>query len=728
MYVYDTLLDCLESGDLTEGEHTLSIHGVNIDAEVYVFPDDVHYTESPILGSETPDQRMLILIYNGNLTIDEGVVVTPQTRKRGMAIYVKGDCNVFGTISMTARGAKAAGQDVYLYKGKSGRYEFIPEMGEQGGASVKTQYIPEIPTVNGRPGFNATFRRSTGGGGSGGAMHAGFIPPHIATSGSGSAGTSYSGGTGGGGAYNAKAKDGAPNGGAGGDASYGFERTSSSGGAGNPGGARNSNRGEAGENGTGGLLIFIVKNQLFIDINAVIESNGSKGGSIGGAGGSSGGGSINIICYALPTNNGTIHALGGAKAGNGGAGGNGSVSISLIEDNFYFVSQQTGNDGNDGLTPQAALATIAGAIQKIRGTESSETLVYVAPGIYNERLVVSEGTGEPFRSNFVFFGDTDCLFFSGHNKGQVLIIDQGDEVASINLVEINSFLLGFLEFRNFSLSGNNCDYAIYKNTLGQVIIDNCHITGHNGVYGVDAYNSTIFARNYAANKSNLYNCVVIGGVNSVYDSASSGSKLNNSLVFVPDVGVHTNQRTRNSLVYGAKTAYLSDTNTGYSSAICCKDGFGGGSTGTGNRYSCVETGVTTKQTESPLALFDVKIKPIAVDESMFLPKYELDYEDFKYNAPSIKLKGRSQYKIKASVQKGSFIKSLWIKSYNTNPELMPYIIVKFAGKDRIKEAICSVNWELLSICFDSAFDGVAELVLVTQDPNPESYTLFSDIY
>jgi len=398
-----------------------------------------------------------------------------------------------------------------------------------------------------------------------------------------------------------------------------------------------------------------------------------------------------------------------------------------------FVDSQNGSDNNDGLSSETAWSTITKATQNMPSADRDTiTYVHIAPGTYRERIVIDEEGSFLCYRKVIYLGDPNCIHFQNRKQGTIRITGCNENGLSdglaANLITANALNLFEIELKNLCLDGVDSGYVVYGSFPFSPKIDNCHITGHNGVYGVDAYNSTIFARNCAANKSNLYNCVVIGGVNSVYDSASSGSKLNNSLVFVPDVGVHTNQRTRNSLVYGAKTAYLSDTNTGYSSAICCKDGFGGGSTGTGNRYSCVETGVTTKQTESPLALFDVKIKPIAVDESMFLPKYELDYEDFKYNAPSIKLKGRSQYKIKASVQKGSFIKSLWIKSYNTNPELMPYIIVKFAGKDRIKEAICSVNWELLSICFDSAFDGVAELVLVTQDPNPESYTLFSDIY
>ena len=42
---------------------------------------------------------------------------------------VNGTLTNNGTISMTARGAKAEGQDVYLLKNLEGNYEFIPDIG-----------------------------------------------------------------------------------------------------------------------------------------------------------------------------------------------------------------------------------------------------------------------------------------------------------------------------------------------------------------------------------------------------------------------------------------------------------------------------------------------------------------------------------------------------------------------------------------------------------------------
>ena len=43
-----------------------------------------------------------------------------------MMIYCTGTLTNNGTISMTARGAKASGQNVYLWQNLNGEYEYIP--------------------------------------------------------------------------------------------------------------------------------------------------------------------------------------------------------------------------------------------------------------------------------------------------------------------------------------------------------------------------------------------------------------------------------------------------------------------------------------------------------------------------------------------------------------------------------------------------------------------------
>ena len=55
-----------------------------------------------------------------------------------MYIYCIGTLTNNGTISMTARGAKAEGQNVYLFKNLDGTYEYVPKEGGSGGKGVAT--------------------------------------------------------------------------------------------------------------------------------------------------------------------------------------------------------------------------------------------------------------------------------------------------------------------------------------------------------------------------------------------------------------------------------------------------------------------------------------------------------------------------------------------------------------------------------------------------------------
>lgn len=333
----ETILDYVNM-NIPDGYHTLqtNVNGeiVNIDVELRNFENDVHYAEDPPLGDSSADSRMLILKYHKNLTIDDGVKITPLARKKGMVIYVGEQLTNNGTISMNAKGANAEGQNVYLYKNSDNTFERIPANGAVGGSLSGAG--------NGIAGNNGEGR-SLGGGGSGAALYYSY---HRA--GKGAAATSYSGGSGGGGVASfcgsGGAIDGSINGGSGGNAytctdNLSYPRTAG-GGAGNEGGlgkvSGNSGQGKNGENGTGGLLILYATKLIN---NGVMQSNGTNGGDAlggwdGSGGGGSGGGSINIF-YVSMEGQGNIEALGGkggnstasARARVGGAGGNGTYTL-----------------------------------------------------------------------------------------------------------------------------------------------------------------------------------------------------------------------------------------------------------------------------------------------------------------------------------------------------------------------------------------------------------------
>jgi hypothetical protein len=344
---------------LPECQQNLTIQDETYEVDVKYFPDDASYSDQSLDADNdgthdftaTTNGPMLIRIYEGNLTIDSGVTLTPTKPSdnggnKGLLIYVRGTLTNNGTISMTARGANAAGQNIYLWQS-----EFVPAGGATGGAAVYRGN--SRGATQGIAGTTGTARQ-TGGGGSGAASSQNNLSGS-STSSAGGSGTSYSGGPGGGGTSNNGAYPVAGsvgvNGGKGGNGASGTagDRTiCGAGGAGNPIGsyAISGSYGTptAATAGTGGLLIIYAANLMN---SGTISSNGSTGGQctltgnrIGAGGGGSGAGSINLF-YRTNYAPGTITATGGSGGigqntgsatwqANGGAGGAGTITATPL--------------------------------------------------------------------------------------------------------------------------------------------------------------------------------------------------------------------------------------------------------------------------------------------------------------------------------------------------------------------------------------------------------------
>lgn len=199
-YNAESLLKALENGEIGTGVHQVTVEDETYNLKVYSFNEDLNIKADTTLGTEDDvataseyAKNMIVLKVNGNLTVDEGAKLTAYASKdgyggpKGMTIYCTGTLTNNGTISMTARGAKAEGEDVYLWKNTDNTYEFVPAAGGAGGI------IATSTSTGGRPGSSGTGRAT--GGGDSGAVGQWRNP----STGSGAAGTSYSGGSGGGG-------------------------------------------------------------------------------------------------------------------------------------------------------------------------------------------------------------------------------------------------------------------------------------------------------------------------------------------------------------------------------------------------------------------------------------------------------------------------------------------------------------------------------------------------
>ncbi len=322
----DSILSILSDNEFEDGYYQFEVKEETYPVHMYVFDGNQHWTsEDETTFGDAQDvatatenaKNMVIVKVNGNLTIDEEVTVKPYYTEyggpKGFLLYVEGTLTNNGTID-NSHGAKAAGQNVYLWKNSNGSYETVPAVGATGGTAVSG-------TVVGNPGSDGIGRQT--GGGASGSVYSG-------TSSAGGDGTSYSGGTGSGSGDKGNGQAGNPNGGAGGNA--GGSGGGGGGGAGNPGGSSVGGNATGGFNGTGGLLI-IYSNKLIN--NGYVTAKGAAGGTGNNLGGSSGGGSINIFYRQDMNDSGTIIAHGG----NGILGGNGTSHMGIIEKGTYIEKE-----------------------------------------------------------------------------------------------------------------------------------------------------------------------------------------------------------------------------------------------------------------------------------------------------------------------------------------------------------------------------------------------------
>ena len=335
----DSILSIVSNSSLTEGYWKFKVKDEIYNTHVYILNGNQTITTNTTYGDLSDcsngtaesqmAKNMVIVKVNGDYTINSGVTVGPTYNfsyggPKGFLLYVTGKLTNNGTID-NSHGAYAKGQNVYIWKNSDGTYEYVPAVGGAGGTS---QYCNGdwcmVDGVAGTAGNHSSIpdttltKRATGGGGSGSEYKANGNSL-------GGNGTSYSGGSGGGGHINWATSTSASNyGGAGGTGADYTDYVC--GGAGNPGQA-------SGSNGTGGLLIIYADT---LDNNGYLTAKGANGGANGTnhscRGGSSGGGSINVF-YTSLINQGNYNVNGGStnrRDAIGGPGGLGTINYTQI--------------------------------------------------------------------------------------------------------------------------------------------------------------------------------------------------------------------------------------------------------------------------------------------------------------------------------------------------------------------------------------------------------------
>ena len=178
----DSLIDAVEKYNFDDGEYSVKVAEETYNLKVQTFNQNLEIDANTEIGSENDvatenenAKSMVVLKVNGDLTINEEAKLTAYASKngyggpKGMMIYCTGTLTNNGTISMTARGAKAEGQNVYLWKNSDNSYEFVPAVGAEGG--VKSQVVGNSIfggrySKIGNSGKNVISRQTAGGSGS----------------------------------------------------------------------------------------------------------------------------------------------------------------------------------------------------------------------------------------------------------------------------------------------------------------------------------------------------------------------------------------------------------------------------------------------------------------------------------------------------------------------------------------------------------------------------------
>lgn len=305
------------------------------------------------------DGNPVVRTYN-NFIINEGHIVTPTNRCKGLYLNILGDLTVNGTLSMTARGCIGEGKYIGIYPYDNVIYysnenifvdDYNCDLCKQIIFPIGGIYkVTNGEGVNGANGINGACA-------SGGGSHVGNIPTTEYKYLAGGYGTSFSGGPGAGGnCYNGVRNTASPStavlnpGGKGGNGTTVGNSAVGGSGAGNPGGISQLSNGtiiSTAESGTGGLMILFVKGNILIGNNGSIQSHGSNGSKgwknnsscFVRSGAGSGGGAIHIFHIGDIINSNKITATGGNygdvwntstdnfKSGNGG---NGTVNLMKI--------------------------------------------------------------------------------------------------------------------------------------------------------------------------------------------------------------------------------------------------------------------------------------------------------------------------------------------------------------------------------------------------------------
>ncbi len=200
-----------------------------------------------------------------------------------------------------------------------------------------------------------------------------------------------------------------------------------------------------------------------------------------------------------------------------------------MPDRHYYVSIQSGNDNNDGLSAATAWKTLTKAAQSVPTPQTGENIyVHIGPGTYRERFIPLN-SGRSATEKIYYCGDPNCKYLTNDTPGIVRITGcNADEYPTAGRV-LDWTGKTNIELWNVDVDGSSDGYACYNVPVSKRVraISACGfyqgtnynctaIGGYKGFYSGTNYNCTAIGGDYGFNGGTNYNCTAIGGYYGFY--------------------------------------------------------------------------------------------------------------------------------------------------------------------------------------------------------------------
>lgn len=181
-----------------------------------------------------------------------------------------------------------------------------------------------------------------------------------------------------------------------------------------------------------------------------------------------------------------------------------------MADVHYYVSQQRGDDTNDGLSYAAPWKTLDKANVSVLAQAGGDTYIHIGPGTYRERLVLANG-GTDRDHRIIWISDPDAIRVRGDRPGRVRITgaDENETPTAGDIVSAGG--MEYVEFWDLLVDGSSNGYAFSLGVVKSqsVACVRCIGVGYSGFKGGSCRECAAHTYTYGFNEVYASQCVAI---------------------------------------------------------------------------------------------------------------------------------------------------------------------------------------------------------------------------